>query len=173
MNIFATLQKINAFTFRKVNYYSIQFEDNEDDISEFFDFLNRMEDIEEKRDDLLNFIQWLEDIGNIYGATEDYFRPERNAFALPPPRKKMEISEIPVIEYVRLYCLRLSVTVVVLFNGGIKTTQKAQDCPNVSKYFNQANRLAAAIDKLLMEGEICWNEDQTDLIFNSTLTIEI
>ena len=61
----------------------------------------------------------------------------------------------------RLYCLRANSNVVFLFSGDIKTTQKAQDCPNVRKHFNLANTLTKAIDNAFIENDIIWNEDCT------------
>lgn len=171
MNIFATLHEIETFTFKKVKYYSVKFEDNETD--EFIDFLNRMEDIEEIAEDLNVFVGWLEEIGEKYGALKSLFRPEGKAEALPPPAKKMRVDALVVKENIRLYCLRANEHVVFLFNGGIKTKNKAQDCPNVSGYFRQANQLAGAIEKLFINKDIRWNTEQTDILFESNLEIEL
>ncbi len=174
MNIFATIHAIDTFNFKKVKYYSIQFENREE--IEFIDFLNRMEDIDEIKEDLNKLFIWLEEIGENVGALPHFFRHEgqySEASALPPPRKEMTTQEIVVEEKLRLYCLRANEHVVFLFNGGLKTTGRAQDCPNVSTYFNQANRLSNAIDRLFSDKEISWNSQQTDILFNSDLEIEI
>lgn len=171
MNIFATLHEVDTFTFKQVKYYSVQFEDHE--IDEFLDFLNRMEDIKEIEEDLNIFIAWLEEIGERHGALKEFFRHEGKADALPPPAKKMRLNELEVTENIHLYCLRANEHVVFLFNGGIKTTNKAQDCPNVSTYFRQANQLAGAIEKLFINKDIRWNTNQTDILFEPNLEIEI
>lgn len=171
MNIFATLKEIESFTFKKVKYYSVHFEDKE--VSEFLDFLNRMEDIEEIKDDLDLFFIWLEEIGENYGALPQFFRHEGKADALPPPAKQMKLTEFEIEENIRLYCLRANDHVVFLFNGGIKTKDRAQDCPNVSNYFRQANQLSHAINQLFNQGEISWNNSHTDITFEPDLEIEI
>jgi len=61
----------------------------------------------------------------------------------------------------RLYCLRANENVVFLYSGGLKTTQKAQDCPNVKKHFILANQLTKAIDTAIKDSDIVWNEDYT------------
>ena len=130
MNIFANIVRLSDFQFKKVNYFSVHFQDNE--VNEFIDFLNRMEDKEEIADDLNNLLIWIEEIGENYGANKyRFFRNEyifADVQALPPPRKQMAIFEIPV-EDLRLYCMVLNEHVVILFNGGIKTKDDARDCP--------------------------------------------
>ena len=173
MNTFGKLVTVNDFAFNLVKYYSIEFDHMR--IPEFIEFLERMENEEEYKDDVNNLFVWLEKIGQEEGAKQKYFRHEgyySDTSALPPPRHIMEAHEIPVND-IRLYCLRLNEHVVILFNGGIKTTDKAQNCPNVSKYFIQANLIAKKIDLLIREGEISWNSDFTDLTFDENLTIEI
>lgn len=63
----------------------------------------------------------------------------------------------------RLYCLRANESVVFLFNGDIKTTLKAQDCPNVKSHFKLANKLTALLNQAFVENQIEWNEDFTDI----------
>lgn len=174
VNIFVKLIRLTEFQFRKVKYFTVKFEDN--DVNEFFDFLNRMEDVSEISEDLANLLVWIEEIGENYGAIKNrYFRNESiraDVQALPPPRKQMEAMEIQV-ENIRLYCLVVNEHVVFLFNGGIKTTNNAKDCPNVGKYIDQANRIVVGIDKLLKTREIEWNENRTDIEFDRDLEIEL
>lgn len=173
MNTFATIEPIPGFTFDIVKYYTVKIYGS--DIDEFRDFLSRHEDNKDYEEDLNNLIEWLINIGKNEGAKEKYFRNESSnseATALPPPKSIMKTHELEV-EDIRLYCLRLNECVVFLFNGGIKTEKHAQDCPNVSKYFKQANLFARKIDQLIKEQEIQWNYDWTDIEFNKDLRIEL
>lgn len=173
MNIFAHLIRLDEFQFRKVKYYSVQIEGNE--VDEFYDFLNRMEDIESVEEDLSNLLVWIEEIGEHIGALQKFFRNESETAdvrALPPPRGQMRVREIEVNE-IRLYCMVLNKHVVILFNGGIKTTDKAQHCPNVGPYFKQANKLTKEIDRLLKNGEINWNITYSDILFDNDLELEL
>lgn len=175
MNTFAHLERLADFQCRKVKYFSVCFEEAE--VNEFFDFLNRMEEVEEMTVELSNLLVWLEEIGEHYGAQKRFFRNEAwitDAQALPPPSKQMRLRELEVND-LRLYCLVLNENVVILFNGGIKTKTviKAQDCPNVGGYFKQANRLAAKIHQLMICGEVQWNRDHTDIIYDDNLEIEL
>ena len=72
----------------------------------------------------------------------------------------------------RLYTFRVNESVVFLFNGGIKTTKYAQDCPNVGPYFQLANQLTAALQKALEEKEIRWNESFTQIDYDSDFELE-
>lgn len=173
MNIFAHLIRLEEFQFRKVKYYSVQIEGNE--VNEFYDFLNRMEDIRSIENDLSNLMVWIEEIGENYGAQQKFFRNESeiaDVRALPPPRTQMRLRKIEVNE-MRLYCMVLNEHVVIFFNGGIKTTDKAQQCPNVGPYFKQANKLTLQLDQLLKDGEIIWNSNFTDIKFDTNLEIEL
>lgn len=174
MNIFAKIERLSDFQFKKVSFYSIRFEQN--DVNEFFDFLNRMEEVEEVNDDLSNLLVWIEEIGEKYGAVKNrFFRNESittDVQALPPSRKQMVAFELPV-ENLRLYCLVLNEFVVFLFNGGIKTTQEAKDCPNVGPYIKQANNIVVKLDEQIRLGNITWNYDHTDINFIKNLEIEL
>ena len=174
MNIFANIVRLTDFQFKKVRYFSICFKGN--DVNEFFDFMNRMEDIDEVAEDLSNLLVWIEEIGENFGAIKDrFFRNESitaDVQALPPSKKKMEVYEIPV-EDLRLYCMVLNENVVFLFNGGIKTTDNAKECPNVGPYIKQANQIVRKIDECLRNKDISWNDDHTDIEFDENLEFEL
>lgn len=177
MNIFVRIQRLEEFQFNIVKYFTVQLEEDgeEKDVNEFFDFLNRMEEIEEVEDDLSNLLVWIEEIGENTGAKKWLFRNESitsDVRALPPPGKQMVVHEIPV-ENLRLYCLVLSEHVVFLFNGGIKTTDNAKDCPNVGPHIKRANRIAGKIDELVKQNEVTWNKNHTDIEFDENLEFEL
>ncbi len=174
MNIFANIVRLTDFQFKKVRYFSICFKGN--DVNEFFDFMNRMEDIVEVAEDLSNLLVWIEEIGEYFGAIKDrFFRNESitaDVQALPPSKKQMEINEI-LVEDLRLYCMVLNENVVFLFNGGIKTTDNAKECPNVGPYIKQANQIVRKIDECLKNKDISWKDDHTDIEFDENLEFEI
>lgn len=165
MTNFASIKFIRAY--ENVVYYSIVIDGDEHEKSIFELFVEEFTDKEKKK--LNHILSWLKEIGTKYGAQLDFFRDERHAVAIPPYGKNrkpcfiMDNTASP--NPMRLYCHRLNSKVVLLFNGGIKTTVKAQDCPNVGRPFNLANRLALAIDTALRTNEIEWSEDQDDILF--------
>ena len=173
MNIFAEILPLENFAFRKVKYYSVQFEDEE--YPEFLRFLAKLEDETEYEEDMSNFFEWLEVVGDEEGAKDKFFRPEgylSDTSALPPGAGIMKAYGLPVND-VRLYCLKLNEQVVILFNGGIKTSKKSQDCPNVKPFFIQANLLSKKINELIANKEIRWNDEYSDIIFDKELRIEL
>lgn len=169
MNIFAKIITFEGLIFGKVIFHTIQIEGKNE--TEYENFIIRHSTPPEILEDLINLQTWIEKIGNDIGAKCDYFRDESyfsTTEALPPPNSKM--IELPVGD-LRLYCMRVNEQTVILFNGGVKTTDKAQDCPNVRPYFIQANQLTNAIDKLVNEREITIDPDSGELIFDKDLTI--
>ena len=118
--------------FRTVTFYTLRSE--EGDLSETDDFLERMKKEPGYALQRNTLLQWIADIGNDEeGANFDLFRQERLCVALPPKRKYLD-NKIDL----RLYCHWVSENVVILFNGGIKTANTAQDCPNVARHFYNA-----------------------------------
>jgi hypothetical protein len=154
VNTFATIVTDDRYLYQKVTYYSVHIEGEA--LWEVDKFFEKMEQKAEE-DDILRFVAVLEEIGDTRGAKKRYFRDERGFNALPPKSKGTEdlgLETLEVHDNWRLYCLRLSESIVILFNGGIKTTQKAQDCPNVSRHFYQAQKFTKLIDEALRNGDI-------------------
>ena len=164
MNIFVYIKPIAQYD--KVVYYSVCIDGEENSL--FEEFIK--EHTNKNNDKLDHILNWLRQIGNNYGAKTDYFRPEgetADTSALPPQgiNRKPQYTEYgkKKANSLILYCLRANESVVFLFNGDIKTKNKAQDCPNVKPHFKLANRLTKAIDKAFHEKEIVWNDDCTQI----------
>ncbi|MBS9525842.1 hypothetical protein KI659_17610 [Litoribacter alkaliphilus] len=128
----------------------------EGEVSEAEKFFGKMETFAAEEDSS-RFIAVLEEIGDYRGAKERYFRKEKAFEALPPKNKavkELQLEEFEPVENWRLYCLRLSDSIVILFNGDIKTANTAQECPNVSPFFYQAEKFTRLIDQAIQEGDI-------------------
>lgn len=149
MNNFAVLKKV--FALKKVTYYTVHIEGQERTLWE--QFLDNHED-ESFADDLAILRSALLRIGNQEGAQPRFFRFEAalggDASALPPPPRYLEGASTNL----RLYCLRYSESVVILFSGGSKTADKAQDCDQVRPHFVLANRISKAIHDAVVGGEL-------------------
>lgn len=157
MNNFAVINKVQSF--KRVTYFTVSINN---DLDLFTQFINKFS----FSNDLALIRQFLIKMGKQTGAKENYFRFENAAMALPPRFIELENN-------LRLYCHRLNDNVVFLFNGGVKTALKAQDCKNVKDHFKQANQLAVVIDRLIKENEINWINDFTDIKFSTDLIIEL
>jgi hypothetical protein len=88
----------------------------------------------EYTDQFQQVLQWIEFIGDMEkGAHPHLFRSAGNCVALPP--NATHLAE-PID--LRLYCHLVNKHIVILYNGGIKTTRTAQECPNVSRHYYNA-----------------------------------
>ena len=136
-------------TFYTVRNHSAKENETDKFIDKFID------DVENKTflQEIFNIVS--EEIGDKHGARQYFFtRHERNVTALPPI--KVTINEITINWYnnpLRLYCLRLSNNIVILFNGDLKTAQTAQD-GKTSMTFYEANSYAHIIDEARNDGTI-------------------
>jgi len=142
---FATIEEFARFD--TVAFYTVKGEENT--LSETENFLERMKKKAVYAEQLDELISWLKIIGNDKrGAVFSVFRSERVCVALPPKSKYLDKA----ID-LRLYCHWVSKNVVILFNGGIKTASKAQDCPNVSHHFYNAQSWTKQLTEIGIETE--------------------
>lgn len=123
---------------RNCTLYTIQFLTEDD--SEFEKFYNKFKDDVEFNPDLMRIVGFIGKIAD-HGALERFFRPEGkmkdNVVVLPVVRSKL-----------RLYCLRLSDKILILGNGGVKTTRTYEDNNELSGYVLTLQKF----DKLIKEG---------------------
>lgn len=139
----------------KVTFYSPKVEGAA--MSEMEKFLHRMEQRAEMVQPLQELLELiLGTIGNQYGADEAFFNRFENKVTALPPKGYIKLSELK-IDYrgfpLRLYCLRLSEEIVILFDGGIKTAQTAQ-ASEISMKFFEANEFGGRIQDALHAGMI-------------------
>lgn len=124
------------------SFYTVCWKDaGVSETDKFFNKYNSNAQLKQALQELAVFV--FKKIANETGALEDYFRFENTAQALPPSGR-YKIGEL-TIDYgrfpLRLYCLRISDQLVVLFNGGEKTAGTAQD-GKTSMAFREANAFA-------------------------------
>ena len=142
------------YTFKKVTYYTIRLEG--DTYSETEKFILRFEADAQYQQDLENILALLVILGNEKGAKSRFFRDESAAQALPPEiREALRENWVQFIDAgLRLFCLRMTDEVVILLNGGIKSSQKTNDSPDLVAKFRMAQQLSKAIDKQLRNREL-------------------
>lgn len=157
MNIFAL--EVFDDEGEQCTFYTVRWD--ESSISETDKFFEKYEsdpDFEQPIEELAVFIT--RKIGDEEGALEEFFRFENDAQALPPTGRH-RIGEI-TINYgnfpLRLFCLRLSDSLVVLFNGCEKTGKTAQG-GRTSMAFSEANRFTKRILQAIQEKELYISED--------------
>ena len=138
-------------TFKRVAYYTFMVEGREH--SETDAFFTQFENEQNLANDLNLLAAWIEEIGQNRGAKNRYFRFENAAAALPPPARIMaELGNSYCL--FRLYCIRLSDEIVILANGGRKTSQTVQNSPELMTHFRFANKMAQQLIELVQSGEL-------------------
>lgn len=177
MNNFAEIVFIEQY--KKVTYYSIAINGK----NALYDSFVDKHSIENK-EKLYHIMAWIKKIGDKSGALDQYFRNEAetaDARALPPRGKEkpptfVEIDENgkygTVANNLRLYCMKANEHVVFLFNGDIKTAEKAQDCPNVKPHFRLANKLAKLLTQSFASGDIRWKDNFSEIEVDEDFLLE-
>ncbi|MEI7463433.1 MAG: hypothetical protein WCK03_03500, partial [Candidatus Taylorbacteria bacterium] len=127
----------------------------------FFDKYASIETFKRSIQELVDFV--FRKIGDDTGALQIYFRFEDSAHALPPSGKHtveeitLNFDNFPL----RLYCLRISENLVVLFNGSEKTSQSAL-AGKTSMTFTEANQFASKILEALYQKTIYITADERE-----------
>lgn len=106
---------------------------------------------------------WLALIGEKRGARINLFRKEnrtnevrhKNAKALPPDSDILNSEKIEKSKYIglecefnselRLYCIWMSPSVVILYNGSIKTAHDVRECLNCYPFFKNTNNISSQL----------------------------
>jgi len=142
------------------SFYTVRWEDSERSETDKF-FMKYENDINLQRplQELAQFIA--KKVGTEKGALMDFFRFENEAHALPPSGT-FKVGDLS-INYgnfpLRLYCLRISESLVILFNGGEKTSKTAQE-GKTSMVFQEANIFAKRILHAMIQKDIYITTDQ-------------
>ena len=139
---------------RKCTIYSIQF--LTEDEAEYERFYNRFKEDAVFNEDLVRIIDLIDRIAN-FGAFERLFRPEGKMSdrVVAPPVIKSKL---------RLYCLRLSDSILILGNGGVKNTRTYDENDELRGYVVTLQNF----DKLIKQGE----RDGTITITENTIETE-
>ena len=155
----STLDKISES--QKATLYSISFE--KDGTTEFEKFVSEFEMNAQYNYDYQRIIAALQIILN-RGALERFFRPEGkindNVHAIPIEGSKL-----------RLYCLRISEQIIILGNGGVKSTKKYQDDPKLYGYVIDLQRFERILKENIEKGYISVHEKE--LIGTDNIIFEI
>jgi len=143
-------------------FYTVRWEDAKlSETDKFFVKYENDNTLKRPLQELAKFIS--KKVGDEMGALKDFFRFENAAQALPPSGN-YQVGDI-YINFgnfpLRLYCLRMSETLVVLFNGGEKTANTAQG-GKTSMVFQEANIFANRIMDALIKNDIYITADQRE-----------
>lgn len=138
--------------------YTLQF--LRDVESEFEKFVTKFREDAEYSEDFSRIAAFITRIAKT-GALERYFRPEGkmndSVVALPVTSSKL-----------RLYCLRLSDKILVLGNGGVKTSQRYEDDNLLNGYVVTLQKFEELLRQEVANGNVNITEStiETDNIFS-------
>ncbi len=137
--------------------YTLQF--LRDVESEFEKFVAKFRDDADYSEDFSRIAAFIKRIA-MTGALERYFRPEGkindSVVALPVTSSKL-----------RLYCLRLSDRILILGNGGVKTSQRYEDDTLLNGYVITLQKFEKLLRQEVANGKVNITEStiETDNIF--------
>lgn len=137
--------------------YTLQFLDETD--NEFEKFVSKFINESEYNEDYLRIAKFIRRILKS-GAQERLFRREGKAsdsvVALPTFNSKL-----------RLYCLRLSDKILILGNGGVKTTRTYEEDPNLKGHVLTLQKFENLLRRGVNDGTVILTEShiETDEIF--------
>ena len=127
----------------KAGLFTIIFEGEA--VSEFESFYNKFINDAERSDDLQKILTQIDLMLTERGFTERNFRPEG--------KMSDNVVAIPVYKNsLRLYCLRLSDSVLIVGNGGVKRTQKVEEDNILNGYVISLQKLDALLKADIKRG---------------------
>ncbi len=145
----------------KATLYSISFE--MDGTTEFERFVAEFEQNASYNRDYQRIIAALQAILRI-GALERFFRPEGTM--------KDSVAAIPIEGgKLRLYCLRISDQIVILGNGGVKTTGSYEQDPKLYGYVLDLQRFEKILNENIQKGYVSIEEKELTGIEDVTFEI--
>ena len=137
----ATIQSVRQT--EKAGLFTICFEG--DSYTEFQKFIIKGNENATLQPDLQKILNAIQRMMNAVGFLERYFRPEGKysdrVAALPLQTSKL-----------RLYCLRLSDSVLIVGNGGVKSTRTHEEDETLNGYVISLQKLDALLKADIMKG---------------------
>ena len=122
-----------------------------DDATEFQKFIEKFKEDATRKEDLSVILTAINRMLTASGFLERYFRPESkmgdHVVALPIERTRM-----------RLYCLRMSDSVLIVGNGGMKRTKTYEEDENLNGYVITLQRLDKLLGQAMKSGKVTIEE---------------
>lgn len=137
---------------RNCTLYTIQF--LTEDKGEYIRFFNRFKDDATYNEDLARIAKFVESIADL-GTLERFFRPEG--------KMNDRVCALPVVKSnLRLYCLRLSDTILILGNGGVKKTRTYDEDDELRGFVITLQNFDRLINQGVKDGTIIISENEID-----------
>ncbi|MDY2917454.1 MAG: hypothetical protein SOT19_06910 [Muribaculaceae bacterium] len=128
-------------------------------------FYNRFKDDATYNEDLARIAKFVESIADL-GALERFFRPEG--------KMNDRVCALPVIRSkLRLYCLRLSDSILILGNGGVKKTRTYDEDDELRGFVVTLQNFDKHIKEGVKDGTIAISENEIETAQSETPVHEI
>lgn len=146
----------------KYGLFSLVFENEA--YSEFEKFIEKFKTEADVARDLNVILSYIEQMINGAGFLERYFRPEG--------KMRDDVCALPVVSgKLRLYCLRLSDSVLIAGGGGRKTTKTYDEDSNLNGYVISLQKLDELIKVEVRKGNIVIESGTISGIDNKTFDL--
>lgn len=116
--------------------------------------------------ELMDIVRRLKSLGNVTGCTENFFKLDEG---LDPDDLVCALYDVPKIN-LRQYCIRLSDKIVILGDGGPKTTRTWQEDRNLEKEVHAMMDVSRIIRTKLKNGDLRISDDGLRLEGNLWIT---
>ena len=137
---------------RNCTLYTIQF--ITEDKGEYLRFYNRFKENTIYNRDLARIVKFVERIADL-GALERFFRQEG--------KMSDRVCALPVVKSkLRLYCLRLSDSILILGNGGVKKTRTYDEDDELRGFVVTLQNFDKLIKQGVKDGTITITEKEID-----------
>jgi hypothetical protein len=135
----------------QVNFYTLRFQGQETEVDKFLDQFPEGCKYDE---DIDIIIKWMDKIGET-GALERYFRPESRA--------NDQIWAIPIeTSNLRLYVIRISQEILIIGNGGVKSTRTYNEDPILNGHVELLQKIDRFINSRIKDGSITVTQKQLE-----------
>lgn len=151
-----SLKRLDRLSGKKATVYSVQVDDGTD----LFDhFLN--ENSAEYENDVKNILQRIRSISLKTGAQEHYFKTREGK----PGDGVCALYDTPE-KHLRLYCIRMGNTVIILGGGGPKYEEirALQEDPKLKNENYLLRKISKEITNKMKSGEIRFSDDELKLL---------
>ena len=152
----------------KCSFYTVRQDDAaENETDKFFNKYDGIPEFKNTTRQLLSFI--LDSIGDDHGAVDQLFNRFENEVVGLPDRGKVTLGGIAFLypEFpLRLYALRVRnrSDIVILFNGGVKSSWTNQGSKDILMKWRDACKFAERIEEALRNGEIVVDESARKIL---------
>ena len=147
------LKKNEELSGKRATIYTVETENGADLFEQFL-----LEYRGDNYDDIKNIVMRIRSISQKTGAQENFFKIREGR----PGDGVAALFDTPY-RHLRLYCIRMGNSVVILGGGGIKKTRTLQEDPKLREENELLREVAAKVTEKMKQGDIYFTFDEMEL----------